>query len=434
MRIALVGPFSGPSLSGAFAFPDARGALPPGYPGAPLMTELAKALVERGHQVAAISTDFSTPVQELEPFRLYRGRELHAYFCPQRPSSFRSSDGRRGRALDFFRYERECLRAAIVDYAPDVVHAHWTYEFVWAALDSGFPTLATAHDSPAKVVRFMPSLYRLFRFFMARRVLARCRNLTAVSPDLERDLRRMTRATITVVANPIPNAVLQAPGCAPGAFDSKTLLMVLNGWTYLKNGPRALRAFALARQSDPQLRLVCIGSGFEPDGPAQRWAAAKELHTNVSFLGSRAQHEVLDRMRNSLALLHPSRNEACSMSIAEAMSVGLPTIAGRRTGGVAWQLDQGRAGVMAEVTDATDLAQAILQLGRERRLWNDISSAARARAVQLFAIDQVVDQYFSLYQACCARQAPSCPAPAARRATIGSRSDDDPNGGSLTCT
>lgn len=396
LRIALVGPFSGSSL--AAAFPFAAATLPPGYPGAPLMASLARALVERGHQVAAISTDYTTPVHELAPFRRYRAGGLEVYYCPQRARSFRSSGGRCGRALDFFAYERDCLRAAIADFAPQIVHGHWTYEFVWAALDSGVPTLATAHDSPAKVLRYMPNLYRLARYLMARRVLARCTHLSAVSPDLERDLRGLAAVPISVVANPIPQELLQGPSCAPEAFDSKTLVMVLNGWVSLKNGATALHAFALARKVEPQLRLVCFGADFEAGGAAERWAQAHGLTAGVEFRGPAPQRLLLEQLRLATALLHPSRLEACSMSIGEAMSVGLPVIAGRRTGGVRWQLDEGRAGVLAEIDSADDLAQVIVSLLHDRERWLALSYAARDRASTLFALDPVVDSYLSLYR------------------------------------
>lgn len=413
MRIALLGPFTGPSLAGAFAFPEDCGPLPPGYPGAPLMAVLAAALVERGHEVAAITTDYSTPVTQLKPFRAFAGRGIKAYFCPQRPHAFRSAGGKRGRMLDFFRYERDCLQAAIADFAPGIIHAHWTYEFVWAALDSGVPTLATAHDSPLKVVRFTPNLYRLWRLFMARRVLARCRHLTAVSPDLERDLRHLAPAAIHVVANPISNAILQAPGCAPEALDGKTLMMVLNGWTDLKNGATALHAFSLARRAEPRLRLVCFGAGFEPGGEAQRWAEGKGYAENVEFRGPTPHGRILEAMRTSMALLHPSRWEACCMSIAEAMSVGLPVIGGQATDGVPWQLDGGRAGVLTDVTSARAMAKAIVALARDRARWQSLSAAARARARELFAVDAVVDRYLSLYEAVLsARSTPAAMAPA----------------------
>ena len=397
MRIALIGPYAGATLSAHFPFATDGASLPAGYPGAPLMTALAKALVERGHRVGCISTDYTTPVDQLEPFRVFHAPGVAAYFCPQRPHSFRSAGGRLGRSLDHFKFERECLLAAIKDFAPDLIHAHWTYEFVWAALDSGVPTLATAHDSPAKVLRFTPNLYRAARYLMARRVLTRCQHLTAVSPDLANDLHNWTDALVSVVPNPIPDEVLAAPGCTATAFQSKTLVMVLNGWTSLKNGSTALRAFKLARRGNPELQLVCFGSGFESGGAAHRWAAARGLDANVSFRGPVPHRVIIEQMRNSTALLHPSRWEACCMSIAEAMSVGLPVIAGRKTDGVPWQLDNGKAGALVDVTDAEAIADGIAAVATDAVQWHRWSETGRARARRLFSSDAVVDRYVDLY-------------------------------------
>jgi L-malate glycosyltransferase len=399
LRIAIVGPFSGPSLAGQFVFPRDAGALPPGYPGAPLMAILAKVLVDRGHFVGAITTDYFTPIERLEPYRKYEAKQVSAYFCPQRRHSFRVSSGKRGRALDLFAYERQGLVAAIKDFAPDVIHAHWTYEFVWAALDSGYPVLATAHDSPKMVVRHMPNLYRTVRYFMARRVLQRCKYLTAVSPDLADDIQRMARTPVTVVPNPISTTTMSVIGCTDAAFDSRTLVTVLNGWTRLKNGTLALASFKLARQVDSSLRLVCFGSGFEHGGPAHRWAKKNALDEGVHFRGPVPHETIIAEMQSATALLHPSRVEACSVTIAEAMTVGLPTIAGRHTGGVAWQLDGGGAGILADVTDRDDVARKIVELTCDIERWRRISMSARTRARELFSIDRILDQYLSLYLA-----------------------------------
>lgn len=399
MRIALVGPFSGGSLAAGFP-PLADCGLPPGYPGAPLMTTLARALADRGHEVAAISTCYTSPVAALAPFRHWErrpGREIDVYFCPQRPHAFRSSGGQRGRAVDGFRFERDSLRAAIGHFQPDLIHAHWTYEFVWAALASGLPTLATAHDSPGKVLRFMPNLYRLVRYAMARHVIARCTHLTAVSPDLERDLRRWAPRPITVVANPIAEAIFDTPGCTPQAFHGRRLVMALNGWVKMKNGAKALRAFRLARRTDERLRLLCFGADYEPGGAAQRWAAANGCADAVEFRGPTPHAAMMDEFRRSMALLHPSRLEACSMSIGEAMSLGLPVIAGESTGGVAWQLDSGRAGMLVDVNEPASMARAITTLAADQASWNRISAVSRMRAGELFRLETIVDTYVDLY-------------------------------------
>lgn len=397
MRIALVGPFIGSSLAGLFDFGDARATLPAGYPGAPVMSVLARALVDRGHTVAAISTDYLAPASAPFPYQQFKADRLAVYFCPQRARGFRYADGRWGRAMDLFARERQAITAAIRDFAPDIVHAHWTYEFVWAALDSGYPTLATAHDSPLKVLRFMPDLYRAMRFIMARRVIPRCRHLTAVSPDLAADLARFTSVPIQVVPNPVSTALLQGPGCEAPPVAVPRAMMVLNGWNGLKNGMQALRAFAAARGRCPGLRLVCFGTDWQTDGPAHQWARRERLDGGVEFRGPVPRETILETMRTSTLLLHPSRAEACSMAIAEAMSVGLPVVAGRRTDGVAWQLDGGRAGMLVDVNDLDDMASGVIALASDRARWVEVSARARSRARELFAEETVLSGYLGAY-------------------------------------
>lgn len=396
LRIALIGPFDGPSLSSQCGFP--AGSLPPGYPGAPVTSALARGLVDRGHTVAAITTDYVLPPDALEPFRVFREGALTAYFCPQRTRAFRPSHGRVGRALDLFAYERECLIAALHEFRPDVVHAHWTYEFAWAALDSPYPALTTAHDSPARVLRFIPNAYRAARYLMARRVIPRCRHLTAVSPNLAEDIRKLARAPVQVIANPIPADVMSASGCATDAFGAGRLLMVQNGWMALKNGAAALRGFAIARRARPALTLSCFGKDWEEGSPAHRWARRRGLDAGVAFRGSVPHARVLAEMAQGTAMIHPSRWESCCMAIAEAMSLGLPVVAGRDAGGVAWQLDRGRAGILVDVTDPRDIARGIFAATGELSAWHAISSAARRRAREIFSIERVIDEYLALYE------------------------------------
>ncbi|MCZ7562812.1 MAG: hypothetical protein M5U08_02550 [Burkholderiales bacterium] len=71
MRIALIGPFDGPALESRFEFVPREARLPPGYPGSPLTSVLARALVDRGHTLAAITTDYTLPPERLEPFKIH---------------------------------------------------------------------------------------------------------------------------------------------------------------------------------------------------------------------------------------------------------------------------------------------------------------------------------------------------------------------------
>jgi hypothetical protein len=91
-------------------------------------------LLRQGHQVLGITVDYrlggQAPVVARGP-----GFELHV--LPGRLRAWRFNGWQPGRALDAFRVERQALVATLAALRPDVVHAHWTYEFALAALDSG---------------------------------------------------------------------------------------------------------------------------------------------------------------------------------------------------------------------------------------------------------------------------------------------------------
>src|SRR5712692_2131198 len=97
----------------------------------------------------------------------------------------------RERALDLFAQEIKAITQEIQTIAPDIVHAHWTYEYAEAGLRSGVPLLVTAHDSPIDNIIVYRQLYRVVRMIMAIRSLIRIKHLTCVSPYLRPGLRAL---------------------------------------------------------------------------------------------------------------------------------------------------------------------------------------------------------------------------------------------------
>ena len=169
----------------------------------------------------------------------------------------------RHRARDGFRRERDWLERLIRASEANVVHAHWTYEFAWAALDSGRPTIVTAHDAPLTGLRSYPDAYRAVRAAMAYVVRSRVQTLTAVSPYLASAWRRQTfyRREIPVV----PNTVASVAGTSNGSKRNNPVPLILdvadNG--RLKNIPSLLRAMAKIRRRHPDARLRLVGPGCQ---------------------------------------------------------------------------------------------------------------------------------------------------------------------------
>ncbi len=394
MKIGLAGPVSTDNIARFLDGDTSR--LPSGYAGAPLFGTLISGLLQRGHSVTVYTTSTDLFKSDCKPV-VAAGKRFKITYCPARPRSFRYENGHWGRAVDAFRLERNYLRQAMLEDSPDLIHAHWTYEFALAALDAGLPHLITCHDAPQAVLRHMPNAYRLARYFMARRVLSRAMRLSAVSPYAKEMVEGFARVPVTVIPNPLPDT-LDFSNRGTRQFDSgqPRVAMVLNGWGKLKNPQAALRAFALLRRSIPHAELTAFGADFGAGEQAQRWADTAKLSTGVVFRGRVTHDTLLKELADHDVLLHPSLLEACPMAVIEAMALGLPVVGGDTSGGVPWVI--GKGGVLADVRNPVSICDALRAVLADSKLNAQLSADARENTLRRFSADVISAQYEAEYQ------------------------------------
>lgn len=392
MKIGMAGPISTESI--AQLLDGDSSDLPRGYPGAPLFGNLIRALLDRGHSIVAYTTSSDMPSSKQVSAS---GDRFKITYCPARPHTFRFSKGRWGRAVDAFKHERAALSQAMQGDAPELVHAHWSYEFALAAIESGLPHLVTCHDAPQVVLRHVPNPYRLIRFFMARRVLKQAQHLTAVSPYLKQKIEDYARMPIGVVPNPLPTHPSHLVESTRKYDPARPrIAMVLNGWGALKNPQPALRAFAVLRRRFPSAELNIMGIDYGPGGKAESWAQAQGLTQGVHFMGSQPYPVLLAKLAESDLLLHPSLEETFGMSIAEALSLGVPVVGGEASGAVPWVI--GEAGRLVDVRSPEAIAQAMLELLSDAQALIDLGALAESNTVARFSPDAVAVAYESHYQ------------------------------------
>jgi glycosyltransferase involved in cell wall biosynthesis len=370
MRIAITGQMSLRQLADLLDQPDA---VPAGLGGTPPLPEV-RALVARGHDVSLVTLD-----PHVTSETVLRGDRLTVHVGPFR---------QRGAARDGFRMERQFVAETLLRCRPDVVHAHWTYEHALGALATGLPTVVTAHDAPLVALRHhLPttSMGPLFaqvptaahwsiRAAMAALVARKAKRLIAVSPYVERHFRRALRyrGEITVIPNmmsPVSCRPTLPIGWPPN--ESTGFLTILSSWSTLKNGTAAIEAFAEVRARLPHASLHMIGHGLGPGGPAESWAAERDLADGITFVGPLPHDQVLDSLATADILVHPALEESCCMVIAEAQLAGVAVIGGAHSGGVPWQLDYNRAGRLVDVRKTASLAGAMRELA--------LDSATRSR-------------------------------------------------------
>jgi glycosyltransferase involved in cell wall biosynthesis len=350
---------------------------------APVISVLANALVSLGHEVVLCSLSQSEP-SAME----WSDGPLTLCVVPARP---------RHRARDLFRQERMALASLAAKHACDIVHAHWTYEYAWAAFDTGLPTLVTVHDFAPLVLWYRPDAYRAVRLAMDRVTLHRAPHLSVTSPHLLRLLPPSAQGKARVVPNPILPALAASDTRGDAPADAPVVLTVVNGRGRGKNIKSALRAARIWSLEEPGARLFVIGEDMQPDGPVAAWAQTNGLGQSAVFLGPLPHAETMRRMRGSSMLLHTSRQEGFGMTIVEAMVLGTPVVAGGSSGNVGALLGDGAYGVACDIEDPADVAAAVLSVLREPLAVAACARRAQARALRLFSADTVARRYVAAY-------------------------------------
>jgi len=397
MHIAFAGHIAGADVQ-AYLHEGAAPA-PRGYLGAPLTGILIGELLRLGHRVTGITTDPQLPLNG-GPVRR-EGPNFTFIACPARPRAWRPNGLRLGRAVDLFAFERRQIRQAIIEAAPDIVHAHWSYEFALAALAQPAPHLITCHDSPAVVLRYTRSFYRALRFLMAQRVFRRGREFSTVSDYMARELSGALGHLPQVIPNPVAPYVLSL-GREHPAPGSRRVAMVCNGWDRRKNPEPALRAFALWRAAEPLAELHLYGAGFGEGEAAQQWARTEGLTPGLFFHGQTPHRQLVVALAEMDALLHPALEESFGVVLAEAMAIGLPVVAGRDSGAVGWVMGADAdgvcaTGVLTEVRSPDALAAALAEVFDQAYAARSLAGLERVRGS--FSSSSVTKLYEARYVA-----------------------------------
>lgn len=380
MRIAFIGPISPDALgfvreTGAF--------LPKGHPFG-MNADLVNELIARGHEVEVFTTSSALKT----PLRI-DAKIPHAFTMV--PSRGRMS------AVKLFSGEISGLSKALSDSGPfDIVHAHWVYEYAAAALSSGNPVLVTVHDWPYLILKYKPSILRVGKYILSRRVQRKIRFATAPSPYMAEIARKhLGIDNVALIANALPGSLLLEE---PKSFATEpTLVAINNGFDPRKNVGNLLRAFALLRKDIPSARLRLIGDEYEAGGKAEQFACAQNLADGVHFLGRCPRDVLLSELRMASLFVHPSLEESFGLVLIEAMAQKTPVLGGAASGAVPWVLDGGRAGYLADVTDASRLADEI------RTALFDPHLAVRGeagwvRVQKEFTMDLMVNRFVNQYK------------------------------------
>jgi glycosyltransferase involved in cell wall biosynthesis len=203
------------------------------------------------------------------------------------------------------------------------------------------------------------------------------------------DYYQLTSIDHAVLPNPVAPTTDTALQWQCSTAERKTLLYV-GRFEHVKGGDVVLKAFRLALDHDPELRLLFVGPNnhtIELDG--RSWTLPQaieawfkpEQRAAVEVMGSQSAEAVAQLRCRARATLMCSRFETQSMVVLEAMAQGCPVLA-TAAGGVVEYVEHERNGLLARSEDIADIAAQTLRLVADDALAERLGQAGQAFVAQ----------------------------------------------------
>lgn len=161
-----------------------------------------------------------------------------------------------------------------------------------------------------------------------------------------------------------------------------------------KDFPTLLRSIPLVLAEVPDFQLDLIGDGGERER-LSHLIEELNLSKHVRLLGER--RDVPQLLREAGLFVSSSLTEGISLTLLEAMAVGLPIVATRVGGNPEIILD-GENGLLVPPGDPGVMARAIISMCQERPRWTTMARVGRERVEREFSAQGMVRNYESQYR------------------------------------
>ena len=161
----------------------------------------------------------------------------------------------------------------------------------------------------------------------------------------------------------------------------------------IKNIPLLLEAAALAREQNPEIRVVVVGDGELREELNAR-ASALGLRNAVVFAGWR--RDLASVYADLDAVVISSDNEGTPASLIEAMATGCPVVA-TRVGGVPDLIADGETGRLVPPGDREAMADALLALFQEPERTARMADLARRQVLERHQATRLIADVDRLY-------------------------------------
>lgn len=283
----------------------------------------------------------------------------------------------------------------------DLIHSHLfttsVYSSVIGAL-SGVPVVSTLHGTMDVAEQ---DLLKKLKWKAINRFSRRVVFVSNYLRDYFVDQRLACSAKSLVVHNGIDIDRLRQGLSKPeareriGLSDKSFVIGCVGDLRPAKDYQTALRAVAVLKPVIADLKLLIVGTKTDLFPGLEELRDCLGLRLQVEFLGFRPDIENIFPAFD--VYLTTSTSEGFSLTVVEAMAIGLPVVA-TRSGGPEEIIRSGETGLLVEIGVPEKIASAIAAIYRNKALADKLSRAGVHLAETDFSVQTMVDGYQAIYQ------------------------------------
>lgn len=280
------------------------------------------------------------------------------------------------------------LRDLLRERQIDILHTHNTYPQYYgtrAARLAGTPVVVSNQHGRGCGTNWKSTI----QFTLANRFLDR---VLCVSEDSARVCRRQDlfhnhKIECQWSGIDVNRFAFRGPSPQPVAINVSRLSVE-------KDVATLIRAVAIVVQKRPDFRLMLVGDGKER-AALEALTVELGLTQHIQFLGERRDIPAL--LAQAGFFVSSSKTEGISLTLLEAMAVGLPIVT-TAVGGSPEVVVPGVTGLLAPPLQPQALAQAMLKMLEDAPRWPTMAAAARKRVEEHFDIRRTTGRFETLYE------------------------------------
>ena len=298
--------------------------------------------------------------------------------------------------LTGYDYFRRKARRVIEKIAPDILHVHGTEGgYFMPALRAKMPCIVSIQGIISEYIKIEPSFAGFLQIPYEKTAVRKAKYFgcrTNFDHDFVRGINK------DAVIFDLPEAMNMVFYNHHWKRPSQLSILFVGSLNKRKGIEDLLLAMAKLKFLYPSIHLKVIGSGSKQYVDSLHGMVHKNnLADNVSWLGTKSPSQIALEMSQTTLFVLPTLMDNSPNCLAEAMAVGIPSIA-TRVGGIPSMIKHEIDGMLFEKHDVDGLVQIIRLLANDTNLQNRLSTNAREKAFNRNYPPSVADKYVEVYK------------------------------------